>query len=815
MRLRRKSRKRQYIFSTGLTILSLILTGWFFSGNSAGADEDIFTVRRIGQMICYAQNAFSVQAPEDGDFSVRIYDEFCTYRIISRQVSKGTTEIVWDGCGYNGERLDTKYYYFDFCLKGISGQRYTYQFRSPIVENAQHLQFVLPSSETAYLTDPSDWFIEVKSVRNGTIAVELIPDGETEEPSYSFSRTVHMGRVEHLTLEKLAGKKLPDPGTYTMNVYEVSRPDETTSFTLQIAAGPEKKMPVTITGNIMPARDADDRQFWQAMMEPSVVVDIDPMKHQNVFNEPDPASGSLGTLHGQTQGLEVMEIRNDWARIGAWNHEDAEYIEGWVPMNCLKIAEPNSEFGLLVDKKEQTITVFRKGERLETLLVSTGRMERGKYDRETSAGCYLTGLHRVDFSTQGLKYDFVIQYDGGNLLHQIPYSSDGKRDFTQGKAYLGAKASHACIRIQDEPGFQNGINAYWIWTHIPYRTKIIILDDPEERRAEKARLSQEKPIERNKEKQASSAAPENGIVLTFAGSVIPGGTEQTFGHPAGFEAFFRQSGADIPLEGLRSLFSGDDLTCVSLGCVLTGDGMNADPYRSHRYRGLPEYAEIFSNSSVELVSMGDDHLLDYRQSGFDATAEAVGEIVPWVGPDAPRIVEIKGHLFGLAVIMQQEYLKDTGVIKREICKLKNAGCEYVIVQCYWGNEKETMHGKLQEAMARACAREGADLVIGHHPEAVQGMDEINGMPVFYSLGRMISDVSVRTGTYDALAVQAIFHPEQPDEKPAIRLIPLLSAADREQKNNYRPVPAEKEDINRILNTIQKDTGYMLAGYETE
>ena len=238
----------------------------------------------------------------------------------------------------------------------------------------------------------------------------------------------------------------------------------------------------------MPERGADDSDIWAAMMQPSVVVDIDYLEHQKILAAPEEKAESLGTLHGQSQGLQVLEISGEWARIGAWNHEEGEYVEGWVPLGRLKVVEPNPEYGILIDKKDQSLTLYYHGQRIERLLVSTGKMDKGHYDRETSAGCFLTGLHRVDFSTQGSKYDFVIQYDGGNLLHQIPYSSDGRRDFTKGKTGLGQKASHACIRIQDEPGEENGINAYWIWTHIPYRTRVIILDDPEERRAEKQRL---------------------------------------------------------------------------------------------------------------------------------------------------------------------------------------------------------------------------------------------------------------------------------------------------------------------------------------
>ena len=793
-------------------ILCVFLCGLFWCG-TAENEDDLFSVQRIGQMICYRDNAFSVHAPENGVFSVTIYDEYCIYRIIRQQISEGTTEIGWDGCGYNGERLDTKYYFFDFCLEGDSGKTYTYSFRSPIVENAQHLQFVLPSAGTAYLSAPADWFVEIKAVRDGTVTIELFEEeNDDAEPVRVYEKTVHTGRIEHYTLEKLSGRNIPEPGIYTVRVYEKTRPDEATVFSLTVEPEPEKTLPVTVTGEIMPSPEADDSEIWQAMMQPSVVVDIDPLKHQNVYNEPDEKSGSLGTLHGQTQGLRVLEIADGWAKIGAWNHEEAEYIEGWVPVNHLKVVEPNHEYGLLVDKTNQTMTVFRNGERIETLLVSTGRMDQGKLDRETSAGCFLTGLHRVDFSTQGLKYDFVIQYDGGNLLHQIPYSSDGKRDFTQGKAYLGTKASHACIRIQDEPGEQNGINAYWIWTHLPYRTRIIILDDPEQRAVEKARLSGDTTAAAKSIVSEPDQDLRDGIVITFAGDIIPAYSEG----PDSFDTAVQMYGTDYPLEGLKELFENDDLTCVSLACTLKNDSFGEDPYRSVRWRGMTEYTEIFSNASVELVSLGDDHLYDYRQEGFDITTTAVERVLPWTGKDHLQMIEIKGCLFGFASVSQQEYLADTGIIRRQIRELRNAGCQFIIIQCHWGNTGDNGYRKLQEAMARVCRREGADLVIGRHPENVQGIGEIDGMPVAYSLGRLIADRSVGRNNPESIVVQAVFYPESVNKKTEIRLIPVLSdSTDAEKTGNYHPVPAGIEDAERILRQIQADTGFRIPGAGAE
>ena len=764
-------------------------------------DAYSFSVQRIGQMICYKDNAFLVQAPESGLFSVTISDSICTYRVIREQIPEGITEVHWDGCGYNGERLDTKRYYFDFRLESCSGNTYSFFFESPVVDNAQHLQFVLPSSETAYLGNPAGWFVETKAIRDGGVVFEFYNGAEDKEPARRYEKAIHAGRVEHYTLESLSGRNMPETGEYTVRVYERSREDEAASFSLKILPGNPDTLPISVTGEIMPDPDAEDSEIWQAMMRPSVVVDIDPMKHQNIYADADAGSKSLGTLHGQTQGLKVIEISGEWAKIGAWNHEDASYVEGWVPLNRLKVVEPDREYGLLIDKKKQTMSVFRQGKRIETLLVSTGRAEENHFDRETAAGCFLTGLHRVDFSTQGLKYDFVIQYDGGNLLHQIPYSSDGKRDFTKGIIYLGTKASHACIRIQNHPGDQSGINAYWIWTHIPYRTRVIILDDPEECAAEKARLSGSAPVKRESFISCGDSFSDDAIVITFAGDVIP----VCSGDSLGFDAYFRKYGAGYMLGGLRELFEKDDLTSLSLACVLKEDTSG-----SIKMRGLPEYAEIFENNSVEMISLGDEHLYDYREGGYEATVSAIGNKVLWTGQNHSQTVMIKGTIFGFATCSEKDYQVDTGIIGQKIRELRDKGCEYVIMQCHWGNEKDIKYGKNQEAMARACVREGADLVIGRHPDAVQGIGDIDGVPVIYSLGRLVVDRTVRRKTYDSLAVQAAFYPHE-RKKTEIRLIPLFSSSSvNEKANDCRPVPAENTEKKRILEMIQADTGFEIT-----
>lgn len=463
----------------GWKILSLFILAVLLSAGAAG--EEAFSVKRVGNLIPFNDNSFTVYAPESGKLTIRIHDDISVYRTIEEEIPAGETTIHWDGCAYNHEKLATKNYTITAELKALSGKEYSVSFNTPVEYTGQCLQYMLPSSGVVSLAEAEEWFVEFRTVQKGTVTfIFHETDGAPEDTVYSVNTTG--GRINRVTWDRLTKKKPLQAGNYRVTAYENTKEEEAYRFSVRVQEEPAEKREIFITGGILAEEGMTEEEIWEKMQQPSVVVDIDNFKHQKVYARKDPKSESLGTLHGQTQALEVIQIEGEWALVGAWNHEEAEYVEGWVPVSVLKVSEPDTEYGILINKKKQTLELFHRGKRIDTLEVSTGRAEEKHPEQETAAGSFLTGYHRVDFSMNGKKYDYVIQYDGGNLLHQIPYEwGKDKKDFSAGRSYLGAKASHACIRMQAEPA-ENGTNAYWIWTHIPYHTRVMILDDPEERR---------------------------------------------------------------------------------------------------------------------------------------------------------------------------------------------------------------------------------------------------------------------------------------------------------------------------------------------
>ncbi len=56
--------------------------------------------------------------------------------------------------------------------------------------------------------------------------------------------------------------------------------------------------------------------------------------------------------------------------------ESGDYTEGWVPLTKLKVVYPHPTYALVIDKAEQTMTVWQQGEVLGSMPISTGLMAR-------------------------------------------------------------------------------------------------------------------------------------------------------------------------------------------------------------------------------------------------------------------------------------------------------------------------------------------------------------------------------------------------------------------------------------------------------
>ena len=127
-------------------------------------------------------------------------------------------------------------------------------------------------------------------------------------------------------------------------------------------------------------------------------------------------------------------------------------------------------------------------------------------------------------------------------------------------------------------------------------------------------------------------------------------------------------------------------------------------------------------------------------------------------------------------------------------EIRNArdNCDFLIVSFHWGREFDFYPYDHQRELAYLAADSGADVVVGHHPHVLQGIEEYNGSRIFYSLGNFVFDWQVPTGTDETVIVGLTLSGGSIRE---VELIPV-------QIKDCQPVLAQGDKAERILGRLQ-------------
>lgn len=761
----------------------------------------------------FQENVLTADCPAAGTLTVTVADEVNVYRVLTQAVEAGENAVIWDGLGDHLERLPEGAYTLQAALTATDGRAYDAALPITLQRCRQALLFALPSGETLYRG--GEWYVEFKLVREGRLVTEIYRAEDMAAPLETRRRSITGYRINQYAWDgRVDGEYVPE-GNYVLRFYAEETPEYAVDVPVRVRTEEAPELPVAVTGAIMPEEGADDAAIWRLMTAPATVVDIKPVAHQEVRAEPSAKAKSLGTLHGTTQAVEVLEVREDgWCRVGAWNHEDGSYMEGYVPTAKLRVVQPQTRYGLLLDKRAQTLTLFEEGRRVGEMRVSTGLVAKGKLIQETAAGSFLMGEHMADFSNAGYNYDYVIRYDGGNLLHQAGWRrKGGKQDFSIQLSTLGQKASHGCVRMEPCTG-DGELTAYWMFTHIPAGTRLIILDDPAQRVTQAAEAAAGTAADRVLTEMASPtdlAAGETELTITLGGDVVLGTREKWQAEEIALPAVLAREGYGYPFRNLLPIFQADDMTLVNLECVLKADGRGEDKDKLYRFRGLPEYTKVLRAASIEQVNIANNHHIDYGKDGRASTVEALTAAnIPSSGYGSLYIWEKDGHRIGFGGCRETTWRQDRDTIAREVEKLRSLGCEVVIYSCHWGTEYSPTHdSKLQLAMAQSAVDAGVDIVVGTHPHVVQGIEYRDGTLILYSLGNLMFGGTHDMTTFDAMLAQVrLRFGAQGYEGAALSLLPVLTSGSA-PFNDFCPVLAEGEDALRILAKVQADSDIAL------
>lgn len=269
------------------------------------------------------------------------------------------------------------------------------------------------------------------------------------------------------------------------------------------------------------------------------------------------------------------------------------------------------------------------------------------------------------------------------------------------------------------------------------------------------------------------------------------------------ERLIQANGEEYPFKNVKGRLEAADLTIGNLESPLSSRG-KALPGKGIAFRARPEMARVVSQTGFDVMSLANNHSLDYDTDAFLDTIDllkfngvrTIGGGRNIMEAREPVIVERNGLKIGfLAYTIFADIYYDaryrrafeatdamSGVAPlvkdqmiEDIAKL-DPTVDYTVVSLHWGTEYARTPDESQKILARALIDSGADLIVGHHPHIIQGFERYKNGLIAYSLGNFVFDQNwsdytrkglmlnvkfTRKGMEDVNAVPVFIHESQP------------------------------------------------------
>ncbi len=234
----------------------------------------------------------------------------------------------------------------------------------------------------------------------------------------------------------------------------------------------------------------------------------------------------------------------------------------------------------------------------------------------------------------------------------------------------------------------------------------------------------------------------------------------------GVDRAMRENGTLYPVEKVKDHLASADLAFANLESPIGVKGAPL-PGKSIWFRARPDAIDLLKAAGLDMVTIANNHIMDYDTENFLETLDLLDQAsIPYVGGGRdlagarhPRVLQAKAVKIAFLGYSQfadlffdwsypksfaaQEGAPGVAGIKDEwlaedINKARTMA-DVVAVTFHWGDEFQNYPNAEQKRLAHLSVDLGADLVLGYHPHAIQGLELYKGKFIAYSTGNFIMD----------------------------------------------------------------------------
>lgn len=302
-----------------------------------------------------------------------------------------------------------------------------------------------------------------------------------------------------------------------------------------------------------------------------------------------------------------------------------------------------------------------------------------------------------------------------------------------------------------------------------------------------------------------SESDDTSITISAAGDCTFG-SDQSSPSSVNFYAVYRKKkDSAYFFKKVKKIFEKDDMTLINFEGTLTKRTTRAD--KKYAFKGNPSYVNILNKGSIESVAFANNHCRDYGNGSYDDTIRSFKKAgITYSSYAKVGVYKVKGKRIGMISVNGLEGIQSSKkLIANGMKKLKKKKSDLCIVSMHAGIEYKSAPSSDQKELARYAVDRGADLVLGHHPHILQGIEKYKGVYIVYSLGNFCFGGNTNPPDKDTMIFQQTFafHKDKMSKKKStVKIIPC-SISSTNGINNYQPMPAKGKKRTRILRKIDK------------
>ena len=309
-----------------------------------------------------------------------------------------------------------------------------------------------------------------------------------------------------------------------------------------------------------------------------------------------------------------------------------------------------------------------------------------------------------------------------------------------------------------------------------------------------------KVVENENKLNVNSVKNNFTIKLSFVGDMmLASNRDKTTSQ--NFNGYVNKKEPSYFLKKVKYIFEEDDFTIVNLENVFTDRKLRERSKKSNLafwFKSKTSNIRILTSSSVEGVSIANNHINDYGKTGKSDTIDTVTNANIQYG-DADNIMYFKKNNFTVAVICKGLWIESQATEIIELIKEAEKYSDYQIVFFHGGTEKVHKPENWKRRASKKIIDNGADLVIGAHPHVLQPIEVYNGKEIVYSLGNFCygghKNPENRTIIYQLNLI--IDNKTNTLLNKESNIIPCYVYTGKD--NNYQPAVIEDESIkNKVI-----------------